>query len=226
MSPRDTTISVIIPTLNEEEHLPALLRLLMKRQPHEIIVADGGSSDGTENVCREYEGVRFIPATNGRGHQMNEGASHATGDVLFFVHADSSLPDKWEYEITNLLNDHLAGTFWLKFDDSSFLLDFYSKCSSLKHWLFTYGDQGLFIKKQDFIEIGGYNEPMFLEDIDLLRRLYRKGSVVKSSLPITTSARRFRKKGVMRQQLRNIGILAGYLAGISPERLARFYDYS
>lgn len=226
MSSRIPTISVIIPTLNEEDYLPALLTSLMKRLPHEIIVADGGSSDRTRLICEKFAGVRLISSEAGRGRQMNAGATAATGDVLFFIHADSTLPACWQNEISHLLQDHLAGTFCLNFDEKSFLLDLYSRCSRLNHWLFTYGDQGLFIRNTDFQRLGGFKEPRFLEDVDILRRLMRQGSVVKSEFPIITSARRFRKRGVIRQQIRNIGILAAYLAGISPERLARFYNYS
>jgi len=226
MSSRTNSISVIIPALNEEAHLSALLRLLVKRPPFEIIVADGGSTDQTVQLSENY-GVEVVRAPAGRGRQMNHGAEAASGEILFFVHADSLLPETWQEEILRLLNaGHLAGSFLLRFDEPSFWLDFYSRCSRINHWLFTYGDQGLFIRRKDFMQAGGFRELDFLEDVHMIRQLHRTGNVVKSHLAITTSARRFRKNGIVRQQLRNIMILTAYLAGIPAQRLARFYPNS
>ncbi|MEJ2006085.1 MAG: TIGR04283 family arsenosugar biosynthesis glycosyltransferase [Cyclobacteriaceae bacterium] len=218
------TISVIIPALNEEAYLPALLGLLVKRAPHEIIVTDGGSTDATADICREF-GVTFLHGTAGRGLQMNRGAEISTGDILFFVHADSILPENWESEIRSLLHkpDVLAGSFCLEFDKNSFFLNFYARCSRRAHWLFTYGDQGLFLHREVFHQIGGFLQPRLMEDVDILRRLHRKGRVVKSALAITTSSRRYEQNGIILQQARNTMLLMAYLAGISPELLARYY---
>ena len=227
MSSRDNTISVIIPPLNEEELLPALLRsLTVERQPYEIIVADGGSTDKTELICMD-KSVRFIRSSRGRGNQMNKGAAAASGEILFFIHADSKVPSGWQEEIDKLLVDSVvAGSFCLIFDKRTAILDFYARCSKLNHSLFTYGDQGLFLRADDFHKIGGFQENSFMEDVEILRRLRKTGTVVKSSLPVKTSARRFEKNGVFRQQIRNIALLLAYYAGISPDVLRRFYPYS
>ncbi|MCA6075229.1 TIGR04283 family arsenosugar biosynthesis glycosyltransferase [Fulvivirga sedimenti] len=221
------SISVIIPALNEENMLPGLLKsVLAKRVPVEIIVADGGSTDQTRKIC-ESHGVKFISTSRGRAKQMNEGAAMATGDILFFVHADSRLPECWYQELHEALSSGVvAGTFSLEFDEQSVLLRAYGQLSKLNHSLFTYGDQGLFLHRTTFIETGGFKEIPIMEDVEIYRRLKKMGPVVKMKSTIVTSSRRFRKNGIISQQLMNIFLVFAFRAGVPAAWLQKFYPYN
>ncbi len=227
MQTAEISISVIIPTLNEESMLPGLLEtILAERANVEIIVADGGSTDLTRVICNQF-GVTLIQSEGGRAGQMNAGAETASGEILFFVHADSRLPSNWTDQIMRLLaTDVIAGSFSLDFDDRTALLNFYARLSTVNHSLFTYGDQGLFLYKSTFEKTGGFALIPIMEDVEILKRLRRMGRVVKAGSSIITSSRRFKKNGPLVQQLKNIGLVLAYKAGVSPSWLQKFYPYN
>ena len=219
-------ISVIIPTLNEAHRLPKLLQSLVgQRWLNEIIVSDGGSMDQTRDVCLQFP-VNWVSTTRGKSHQFNIGASHATGNILLFLHADSQLPPNALESIPSVLQEgNIAGTFQMAFDDPSPLLRFYAGFTRFNSTLFTYGDQGLFLSKSVFDELKGYPETPFLEDVEMVKNIKKRGRMGKSPVRITTSAQRFRESGLISQQLRNIAIVVLYKMGISPEHLIKFYPY-
>lgn len=218
-------ISVIIPVFDEADCLDRILATLCEDQDLEVIVVDGGSSDLTRYVAGNYSAVRCVSSPLGRGIQLNQGAALARGDILWFLHADSELSDGWKTEITEAVRKRqvVAGCFRLQFDDPHWLLGVFGFFSRWNHPLMTYGDQGYFMKRAVFDKVGGFKDYPFLEDLEIQCRLRKLGSWYKSTLPLITSARRFKTMGILRQQLKNIGIVALYLAGASPFWLSRFY---
>ena len=220
-------ISVIIPSINEALQLGgALDSLLSQRGDFEIIIADGGSTDGTLELLAGYKSVRVTHSPLGRSKQMNQGADLAKGEILLFLHADTRLPPNGLRIITQVMAkpDILAGSFYLSFDHQSPLLAFFSQMSRINLGILTYGDQGIFMRAPWFKEHGGYPDIPFMEDIELVRRLRRSGKFVKLQAPVETSARRFIKNGILRQQLLNMALVGLYYLGVSPERLQKAYD--
>lgn len=219
-------ISVIIPTLNEERGIGRTLGALARQGDAEIIVADGGSIDATKKLAGEL--ARVVDAPKGRALQMNAGARAATGDILLFVHADSTLPDGAFEEIRRILRDPatVGGGFSLRFDDPAFPFRLIEGASNIRarRLGLIFGDQGIFVRRSVFERMGGFREMPLMEDWDFSRRLGKEGGVTVSGLKITTSSRRFRKDGVWRTVWRMQVIKILYLLGVSPQRLSRIYE--
>lgn len=221
------SLSIVVPVLNEAAVLAGLLADLLDRQGDvEVIVVDGGSGDGSWEVAGRFPRVLRLRAPRGRAAQMNAGARAAGGDLLLFLHADTLLPPGACARIVETLADPAvaAGSFHLAFDRKDPWLALYARCSRINHPLFTYGDQGLFLRRALFQEIGGFREIPLMEDLEIQRRLRRRGRFVKLDLPATTSARRFVHRGPLRQQALNVALVSLYLLGMSPGRLKRLYD--
>lgn len=220
-------VSIIVPTLNEAGVVgPTLEHLATQPRPFEVIVADGGSSDGTQAEARAA-GASVMEAPRGRGSQMNEGAEQADGDLLLFLHADTHLPPDGLTRIRRTLAspDTDAGIFRLQFDRPTPLLRFYAWCT---HWPWIrlcFGDRGLFVTRSAFDAVGGYPEWPLFEDLELSARLDAYGGFCFLDAAVTTSARRFERNGVLRQQLRNFYLWSHYVLGSDPERLAPLYRY-
>jgi rSAM/selenodomain-associated transferase 2 len=218
-------ISVIIPALNEAGGILPCLHSV-KNQPgeFELLVIDGGSLDGTVEVVRPQ--ARVVHSEPGRAVQMNLGARASTGEVLLFLHADSYLPPRAFSLLEEVLTDPdiVGGTFCLRFNCERFLLRFIAFFSRFKFRYFHFGDQGIFVRRRIFEQLNGFSEIPFMEDVDFLRRLRGIGRVALLQQPITTSARRFLQRGVIRQQLTNIFLVMFYLLGASPENLKKWYE--
>ncbi len=217
-------ISVIIPTLNEGQYVLSAIRSA-KQPPRkcEIVVVDGGSTDDTVTVARAHALV--IKSLRGRAVQMNAGARHSTGDVLLFLHADSCLPPHALANLAQVMADPqiVGGTFMLRFDHPKWLLRCIAFFSGFKFRYFHYGDQGIFVRRDIFEQLGGFQEMPIMEDLDFLRRLRRRGRVALIKLPITTSARRFLENGILRHQLHTMVLVILYLLGTKPQALSRLY---
>lgn len=221
-------ISVIVPALNEAQNILKSLDSIGRQQGEfEVIVVDGCSADGTADVARPYAKVINSPQ-RGRAIQMNAGARHACGDVLIFMHADSLLPRNGLSMLRSaLLNPRIiGGTFTLKFDSQKFLLRFIAFFTRFRFRFFHYGDQGIFVRRAVFEELGGFKQMPIMEDIEFLQRLRRRGPVTLIQQPVTTSARRFLRHGIIRQQFLDITLVTLYLLGISAERLSRLYRFT
>jgi len=220
-------VSVIIPALNEEAVLPATLTQLQREPPPlEVLVVDGGSTDSTPAVARRH-GARTIRAPRGRGIQLNRGAEAANGEILFFLHADTIPPDGSLTRIRETLaaSSATSGTFRLAFDQSTPLLDFYAWCTRWPWVGLCFGDRGLFVTRSAFEYVDGYPEwPMF-EDLELASRLSDVGGFHFLDAAVTTSARRFRRNGILRQQLRNLYLWTHYVRGADPEQFDHLYSY-
>ena len=227
MTPAATTmrVTVVVPTLNEERCIAACLESVLAQDCEvEAVVVDGGSTDATAELAAPLAPV--LGAPRGRAVQMNAGAGATRGDVLLFLHADSRLPPGAFAAMRAALADvrTVGGTFSLRFEPETPLLRAYAACTRVNPRVFHYGDQGIFVRRTVFDALCGYRELPLMEDVDFLRRLRRMGRTVLLPLSITTSARRFQRHGIVRQQLRNGVLLGLYLAGVSPHRLARWYE--
>lgn len=220
-------ISVIIPTLNEERVLRKTLGALdHQTAPFEILVVDGHSTDGTCE-CARSAGATVLQAPRGRAAQLNRGAEAANGDIYLFLHADTLLPKDGLSLIRHTLAqpNATAGTFRLQFDESTPLLRFYAWCTAWPWIRLCFGDRGLFVERSVFEQVGGYPDWPLFEDLELAARLYERGGFRFLDTAVTTSARRFRRNGILTQQLRNVYLWLHYVCGADPKRVAHLYRY-
>jgi rSAM/selenodomain-associated transferase 2 len=223
---KTSSISIIIPTLNEEEHLASTLAGLTSEPGIEAIVVDGGSTDRTIQMAEGY-GIRVLSAPAGRARQMNTGAAQANGDILLFLHADTRLPVGFADHIRTALSKQgvVAGAFQLAIDGPGIGLRIIEKLANLRsRWLgLPYGDQAMFLPKSLFQELGGFPDQPIMEDFELARRLAKRGKIVILPLAVVTAARRWQRLGLLKTTLLNQAIVIAYLYGVSPDRLARWY---
>ena len=218
-------ISVIIPTLNEESHIEKTLLSVTKQEgDYEFYVVDGGSSDNTVTIAKRYTTV--INSQRGRAVQMNTGARLCKGDILLFLHADTVLPDNAFREIRKRMKDDTVagGSFYIAFDADTFILKGISFITRFNFSLFHFGDQGIFVRRSIFQTLNGYKEMPVMEDYDFYKRLGKQGKVILIRMPVISSARRFVKKGVIRQLLINKFVVLAYWAGVDIQAIKRFYD--
>ncbi len=219
-------ISVIIITLNEERYVERLLKQLSKDDDIELIVSDGGSIDRTARTARKYT-KNVIVGARGRGVQLNAGAARATGDILWFLHADSILPDDFKGYIINTLGSHgvAGGAFKLNFDSDLSSLKTISIVAGLRSKLtrIPFGDQGVFVKKEIFDRLNGFKDIPLMEDIDFGRRLKKEGRVVLLPSGIKTCSRNWEKNGILKTTIRNWAYITLFLMGYSPHKLYRRY---
>jgi rSAM/selenodomain-associated transferase 2/rSAM/selenodomain-associated transferase 1 len=219
-------VSVIIPTLNEERQIAATLRAVGQSPCHEVIVVDGGSSDATVRRAKEA-GVTVLNSKPGRARQMNAGAARAEGGSLLFLHADTLLPAGWTEVVPRTLcaPGVAAGAFRFRIAGSFAGKSFIEWTTGFRsRWLERpYGDQGLFLSRALFEEMGGFADLPIMEDYEFTARLRRRGRIVTVGEAALTSSRRWETLGVVRATLRNQWMLAGYHLGVSPQKLATLY---
>ncbi len=220
------SLTVVVPTLGEASGIASLVDDLRRVARPEVIVADGGSADGTPEIAAG-RGARVIGAPRGRAAQLNAGAAAAAGELLVFVHADTRLPRGWPEAVRRTLADRgvAAGTFSLAIDSRRRSL---RAIEALANWRarrlgISFGDQALFVRRAVFEAAGRFPEQPLLEDYELVRRLRRLGRVVVLPQRAVTSARRWERRGTWRTSLRNVAITLAYLGGVSPRRLAGWY---
>lgn len=227
-------ISVVIPALNAERHLPATLTALVPAAVtgvvREVIVVDGGSHDRTRQIA-DLSGADVIATEQGRGSQLAQGAAHARFPWLLFLHADTVLEENWEREAVDFIHrvdvgDHprAAAAFRFKLDDKGLApraLESIvrARCMMLK---LPYGDQGLLVSRRLFDEVGGYKALPVMEDVDIVRRLGRK-RIALLRADATTSAERYRREGYLSRVLRNQTCLAMFRAGLPITTISRLY---
>jgi len=229
----ETNISIVMPVLNEQQQIGQALESLGRVSPAsglEIVVVDGGSSDRTLEYARHYKGVKVVEfGCANRGGQMNAGAEASDGEVLLFLHADVGLPDNAIFLIREAIrdDDQLAGgCFLIEFPESSGLsLKLVAWGINLRTRLFqtATGDQAIFVRREVFDYMKGYREIPLMEDVDFFNRLKRSGRVAILGACVKISPRRWRKRGIWRTVLLMYAIRFGYLIGISPRTLKRFF---
>lgn len=220
--------AVVIPTLDESRVIGGTVGHIRHMNPAaDIVVADGGSGDGTVQEARQA-GARIVRAPCGRGPQMNAGAELAEGDVLIFLHADTRLPANAFplLESAFARPDVQVGTFRLGFDERHWLLAIFTFFSRFDSVLTTFGDQCIVIRRDLFQALGRFPEWPLFEDLALLQAARRRTRVHSFPAQVVTSARRFREGGIIRHSLRNAWYVAQYLAGVSPRKLAARYERS
>lgn len=216
-------ISVIIPTLNEERNIEStLINLQRQHHPSEIIVADGGSSDKTTVIASKY--AKVVNSKRGRAFQMNEGAKAAVGDAFLFLHADTQLPHQALLKIGDILQSgkKQSGRFRMSFGHGHPLLKFYEY--QTRFHLFSYGDQGFFVKRELFQKMGGFSAHAVFEDIDFYRRLLKREKPVIIKDPVITSPRRFLQNGIVKQKFINISLATMYYLGIRRSTIKHFQN--
>lgn len=237
-----SSISIIIPVLNEAAHIQSLLQHLEAQRTtrliEEIIVIDGGSSDNTLEIvahyCESLESkntgspalkIRWISSSRGRAKQMNAGAEIARGDILYFLHADSFPPLGYDQLICNEIGRwNLAGCFRMRFDSNHWWLRLVSWFTKFSWRACRGGDQSQFITKKLFNELGRFDEAFTIyEDNDLINKLYAINEFVVINETLTTSARRYRDKGTWKLQYHFLAIYAKKWSGASAEDLHEYY---
>ncbi len=218
-------ISVVIPTLNEESHIAKTLQSVFRQDgDYEVYVVDGGSTDNTVAIAKRYTTV--INSKRGRAIQMNAGAKLCKGDILLFLHADTILSDNAFRELRKRMKDDTVsgGSFYIAFDADNFILRGVSFITRFNFSLFHFGDQGIFVRRDVFQKLHGYKNMPIMEDYDFYKRLRKQGKVILVRMPVISSARRFIKKGVIRQLLINKFVVLAYWAGVDIQTIKRFYD--
>jgi rSAM/selenodomain-associated transferase 2 len=232
-------LSIVIPTLDAAGSLPACLEALRLRargtgqataaetDGTEVVVADGGSRDGTPAVARAF-GARVIPCPPGRGAQLAAGAKAARGGWLLFLHADTALGPGWRQAagafVADPANERRAAAFRFALGDASAAA---RRIEALVHWRcqtfrLPYGDQGLLVSRAAYERAGGFSDMPLMEDVDIVRRIGR-GRIVILDVPAVTSAERYRKGGFLARPLLNLACLGLYFLGLPPRLIARLY---
>ncbi len=220
------SVSVIIAVLNDADHLHRLLTGLATQPLHEIIVVDGGSTDHSLEVARSFP-VRLLSGPRGRALQMNLGAFHAHGDVLLFLHADSMVPRDMCPVIREVLSRPgvSLGAFQLALDRHGRRFDQVTRWANWRARVlgWPYGDQGLFIDRALFQQLGGFVCMPIMEDYELVRVCRQRGIITLAAQQVTTSTRRWQRLGVIRTTIINQMMVAGYRLGVPAAWLAAFY---
>lgn len=219
------SVSIIIPTWNEAANIASIIQTLREERPAEIIVVDGHSTDDTVALARAAD--RVLVSEPGRAFQMNAGAAVARGEHLLFLHADCRLQRGAVGAIARTLARprFLAGCFSMRVQAEGWMFRSIDACATARvRWTgVIYGDQGMFLRRDDFCRLGGFPPIRFMEDLFFSRRLAERGCVIALPQRIYVSPRRWQKVGLARQTLTNWALTGMALAGASPDRLAAHY---
>ena len=229
MTDQGPLVSIVVPLLDEAAALPGLLDHLGELHGRlEVVVADGGSTDGSVDLARAHPLRPQIVVARGRANQLNAGADAARGDALVFLHADTRLPyDAYESVCRTLREfDVAGGNFALRFggDDrfSRLLGAWYAVQRRLGVY---YGDSAIWVRRGAFDALGGYRDLAIMDDYDFVRRLERRGRTACLPGPAVTSARRWQRIGLSRTIFSWVVIRWMYLAGVPAARLAGLYRH-
>ncbi|MDZ7720699.1 MAG: TIGR04283 family arsenosugar biosynthesis glycosyltransferase [Balneolaceae bacterium] len=221
-------VSVIIPTYNEEESIGKLLNHLKKygdERLHELIVIDGGSDDRTVEIARKSDARCLVCKKKGRAAQMNMGYRHSSGDLLYFVHADSFPPETYLDDLqTALKNGCPAGCYRFQFDSDRLLLKVNSYFTRFDRIMCRGGDQTLFIRRKLFEKLGGFRDDfMIMEDYDLIQKIQRKTSFKIIPKDVTVSARKYDMNPYLKVNFANFVVFMMYFFGARQQTMVSAY---
>ncbi len=215
-------IAVVIPALDEADEVEGAVSSA-RAEEVEVIVVDGGSRDDTRDKARDL-GARILRTERGRARQLQRGLEASHSDVVLFLHADTRLPEGWDNAVRRALDDPAVagGAFRLKFEDEGPAIRVVEWGARIRgSWLgLPFGDQALFARRSVLEEIGGVPDVPVMEDLDLVRAIKTRGRLSLLALPATTSARRFRSKGVARTSLTHALATLAWGLGVDRRRLA------
>jgi rSAM/selenodomain-associated transferase 2 len=223
-----TRLSIIVPVLNESQTIASTLQAAQvhRQAGAELIVVDGGSTDGTLALC-VGAADQVLHAPRGRASQMNVGAQHAQGAVLLFLHADTQLPENAVPLVADALRSgvHRWGRFDVMLSGRSAMLPVIAACMNWRSRLsgIATGDQAIFVQREAWNAVGGFPAQPLMEDIELSRRLLRISRPACIRTRLTTSGRRWDQRGAWRTILLMWRLRWLYWLGVPPERLARAY---
>ncbi len=224
-------ISVIVPTLNESDCIVATLDRLkpFREDGHEVIVVDGGSQDETVDLAIPLAD-KIIKSTPGRAQQMNIGANQASGDVLWFLHADTMVPDNAIQHIHLALEDkkYQWGRFDIRLAGNQRLLRLIERLMNLRSRItgIATGDQGIFVRRETFESVSGYTPIPLMEDLDISKRLKKRSRPCCLDAKLITSSRRWEENGILRTIFLMWRLRLAYAFGVKPEKLAHDYKFS
>jgi rSAM/selenodomain-associated transferase 2 len=222
-------ISVIIPSYFEkEETILKAIKTLEHKKVLEIIIVESGTRAFSYKFLNSDPKIKAIQCkVRSRAHQMNEGAKESRGDFLLFMHADTLLSESCIDEALTLFNDENISlvSFYLKFDGNSKRLRFVERGAHIRNLFFRlpFGDQCFFVWRGDFAHVNGFDEVPILEDVKFVEKLKKIGLIKIARAHVTTSARRYEEKGVLRTSLRNYFIMILYYLGVPLSSLKRLY---
>lgn len=223
-------LSIILPVLNEAEHINGVIEHLRVLDPDhcsEIIVIDGDPQGSTIRAI-EDRGVRKLISVRGRARQMNKGATAASGKILLFLHADTRLPGNALALLISAMRDRrfVAGAFDLGFGTPRTIFRITERYVFLRTRLtrIPFGDQAIFVRKEYFSTMGGFHDIPIMEDVELMKRIRKKGDrIIIIPNKVMTSPRRYEKEGILYCTFRNWTLQLLYALGASPERLVKWY---
>jgi rSAM/selenodomain-associated transferase 2 len=218
-------ISIIVPIKNEGPGVAERFRRLLIPGETEILIADRGDCPETSRAF-EAIGARTVGGAGSRGLRLDRAARQARGEILFFVHSDSLPPENALSLIAAALaTGAVAGAFSLAYEETTPALSWIAWWANLRSRRLglPFGDQGLFCRREAYEESGGFRDLPVCDDVDIVRRVKRVGRLVVLPEKSVTSPRRYRENGSLRQVLLNWLVLAGYFAGVAPEKLERWY---
>jgi rSAM/selenodomain-associated transferase 2 len=221
-------LSVIIPTLNEESNIGKLLQHMKANGDHrliELIVVDGSSSDQTVAIAKSFGAVVLELALSSRANQMNEGAKVAKGDILYFVHADTLPPTSYIEDIEDsIMNGFKFGCYQSRFDTNSNRMRMNEFFTQFDFMICRGGDQTLFVKKDFFNSLNGYDESMkIMEEYDLIRRAKKKSKLKIMLKACLISTRKYDKNSYFRVNSINLIVFLMFFAGVSQDVLINTY---
>jgi rSAM/selenodomain-associated transferase 2 len=220
------TLSIIIPALNEAHTIGATLDAVSRLSVcTEVVVVDGGSDDDTREIARA-RGAQIIASERGRGVQMHKGARVAQADVLWFLHADTIVPADSVDRIVEALDGMqvVAGNFEVRFDGPGAAARFMTWLyPQLGRFGLCYGDSAIFVRREAYEQVGGFKAFPIFEDLDLMRRLRKRGRLLHLPAVVVTSSRRFDGRSFPLTLARWAGLQVLYWLGVKPTTLARLY---
>ncbi len=221
-------ISIVVPALDEAAGIRSVLAELqpLRQRGHEVLVVDGGSTDGTPALAAPLAD-RVISSPRGRAVQQNSGAAAASGDVLLFLHADTTLPEGADVLVLKGLRrtGRGWGRFGVRLSGRHPLLRVVERMIGVRSWLsgIATGDQAIFVRREWFQRVGGFPELPLMEDVAIARALKRLGPPLCLRARVTTSSRRWEERGVARTILLMWRLRWAYFRGADPAELARRY---